>query len=126
MNFTYQGISFNNIAVSVSALVIYVFYENHRTSVAVSREHELNRMQNELLKSKLAMEKANNDMLLAQIRPHFVSNSMMAIRSQCREYPEIYESITNFSLYLRSHFEALGGTNKKGGIYLCFIGYRRR
>ena len=112
INYTYQGISFNNIAVSVSALLIYVFYENHRTSVAVSRERELSRVQNELLESKLTIEQANNDMLLAQIQPHFVSNSMMAIRSQCREYPEIYESITNFSVYLRSHFEALGSSNK--------------
>lgn len=112
MNYTYQGISFNNIAVSVSALIIYIFYENHCTSAAVSRERELNRVQNELLESKLAMEQANNEMLLAQIEPHFISNSLMALRSQCREYPEIYESITDFSLYLRSHFEALGSTNK--------------
>lgn len=112
LNFTYTGISFNNIAVSVSALIIFVLYENHRTSSAVHRERELNRVQNELLESKLAIEQANNDMLLAQIQPHFISNSLMALRSQCREYPEIYESITNFSLYLRSHFEALGSTNK--------------
>ena len=112
MNYTYQGISFNNIAVSVSALIIYIFYENHCTSAAVSRERELNRVQNELLESKLAMEQANNEMLLAQIEPHFISNSLMALRSQCREYPEIYESITDFSLYLRSHFEALCSTNK--------------
>lgn len=112
MNYTYQEISFNNVAVSVSALLIYVFYENHRTSVAVSRERELNRVQNELLESKVAMEQANNDMLFAQIQPHFISNSLMALRSQCLEYPEIYESITNFSVYLRSHFEALGSSNK--------------
>ena len=112
MNYTYQEISFNNVAVSVSVLLIYVFYENHRTSVAVSRERELNRVQNELLESELRVEQANNDMLLAQIQPHFVSNSMMAIRSQCLDYPEIYESITNFSVYLRSHFEVLGSSNK--------------
>ncbi|MBQ3265335.1 MAG: histidine kinase [Ruminococcus sp.] len=111
-NYSYSGISFNNIAVSVSALIIYVFYENHRTAAAVHRERELNRVQNELLESKLTVEQANNEMLLAQIQPHFISNSLMALRSQCREYPEVYESLTNFSLYLRSHFEALGSTNK--------------
>ena len=51
MNYTYQEISFTNVAVSVSALLIFVFYENHRTSVAISRERELNRVQNELLES---------------------------------------------------------------------------
>ena len=112
INYTYRGISFNNIAVSVSALIIYVFYENYRTAAAVHRERELNRVQNELLESKLTVEQANNEMLLAQIQPHFISNSLMALRAQCREYPEVYESITNFSLYLRSHLEALGSTNK--------------
>lgn len=105
VNYNYYEISFNNIAVSVSALIIYVFYENHRTATSVQKEREL-------LESKLAMEQANNEMLLAQIQPHFISNSLMALRAQCREYPDIYESITNFSLYLRSHFEALGSSNK--------------
>lgn len=112
LNFTYLGISFNNFAVSISALIIFVFYENHRTAAAVHREHELNRVQNELLESKLETEQANNEMLIAQIQPHFISNSLMALRSQCIKYPDIYESITNFSLYLRSHFEVLGSSNK--------------
>lgn len=112
LNFTYTGISFNNFAVTLSVLIVYVFYESHRTSTAVSREHELSRVQNELLESRLATEHANNEMLLAQIQPHFISNSLMALRAQCTEYPEIYESITNFSMYLRSHFEALGSSNK--------------
>lgn len=112
LNFTYRRISFNNIAVSVAALIIYVFYENHRTATAVKREREINSVQHKLLESKVALEQANNEMLLAQIQPHFISNSLMALRSQCREYPEVYESITNFSLYLRSHFEALGSSNK--------------
>lgn len=111
-NYTYSKISFNNIAVSVAALIIYVFYENYRTAAAVHRERELNRVQQELLESKLTVEQANNEMLLAQIQPHFISNSLMALRSQCKDYPDIYESITNFSLYLRSHFEALGSSNK--------------
>ena len=112
LNITYTGISFNNLSVTLSALIVYVFYESYRTSTAVSREHELNRVQQELLESRLATEQANNEMLMAQIQPHFISNSLMALRAQCTEYPEIYESITNFSMYLRSHFEALSGSNK--------------
>ena len=111
-NYNYYEISFNNIAVSISALIIYVLYENHRTATSVQKERELNRMKSELLESRLETEQANNEMLLAQIQPHFISNSLVALRAQCREYPEIYESITNFSLYLRSHFEALGSSNK--------------
>ena len=108
LNFFYTGISFNNISVTLSALIIYAHYEGYHTATAVSRERELNRIQQELLESRLAIERANNEMLLAQIQPHFISNSLMALRSQCVDYPEIYESITNFSMYLRSHFEALG------------------
>ena len=47
---------------------------------------------------------------MAQIQPHFINNILMALRARCAKYPDIYEDITNFSLYLRSHFEALGDT----------------
>lgn len=67
-----------------------------------------NNIQAKLYQSKLELEQSNNKLLMAQIQPHFINNSLMALRSYCKDYPQIYDSITNFSLYLRSHFDALG------------------
>ncbi len=47
---------------------------------------------------------------MAQIQPHFINNSLMALAARCHEYPDIYDSIMHFSRYLRSHFEAIGNT----------------
>lgn len=68
------------------------------------------KVQEQLYQSRLEAEHNKNKMLMAQIQPHFINNSLMALRARCRHDPEIYESITKFSKYLRSHFDALGGS----------------
>lgn len=110
LNTNYSGISFNNISVSVSALIIFLFYEQHRTEVAVQSAHQLDQAQMLLAEKQLALEQSKNEVLMAQIQPHFINNSLMALRSRCREDPDLYESITNFSRYLRSHFDGLSDT----------------
>ena len=110
LNTNYTGISFNNICVSLAALIIFMFYEKHRTDVTVQRAHELDQVRAELAEKQLALEQSKNEVLVAQIQPHFINNALMAIRSRCREYPDLYRCITNFSKYLRSHFDAISNT----------------
>lgn len=110
LNTSYSYISFNNICVSVAALLIFLMYEKYKNDMIIKNAEELLTVQKELAKNKYDLEKTKNEALIAQIQPHFINNSLMAIRSRCRNYPEIYESITNFSRYLRSHFEAIGDT----------------
>ncbi len=71
-----------------------------------------NEIQEKLYLSRLELEQSKNEMLMAQIQPHFINNSLMSLRSLCRDNTEMYESLTNFSLYLRSHFDALGNTKE--------------
>ena len=104
------NLSFNNLAASAAAFVIFVLYERHKTEYAVNNAKKLEQAQTQLAESRLALEESKNQTLMAQIQPHFINNSLMAIRSQCYDYPEVYRSITNFSRYLRSNFEALGDT----------------
>ncbi len=113
-NFVHSEISWNNISASLLAMIIYMLYEQNRTSVTVQAVTELSETKRQLAERELALEQSKNETLMAQIQPHFINNSLMAIRSQCVNYPEVYESITNFSLYLRSNFEALGNTQKIG------------
>ncbi len=103
-------ISFNNISVSITAIIIFIFYENYRTNVMIQKSDEFSQLQIQLAEKKLALEQSKNAVLMAQIQPHFINNSLMALRSKCVAYPEIYESLTKFSIYLRSHFGAIGDT----------------
>lgn len=96
-------------------ILVYYFYLSAIQHSKVQeelhqQELEIEKMQTQLAESRLALEQSKNEMLMAQIQPHFINNSLMALRSRCSDYPEIYESITNFSRYLRSNFEALGAT----------------
>ena len=94
----------------MSALILFVLYEKHRADFTVRKAHELDLAKTKLAENQLALEHSRNEVLMAQIQPHFINNSLMALRAGCREYPEIYENITNFSRYLRSHFDALSDT----------------
>ena len=106
----YTEINFNTIFVSITALIIFILYQKEKTKLSVQNARELEHAQTQLAESRLLLEESKNQTLMAQIQPHFINNSLMAIRSQCYDYPEIYESITDFSRYLRSNFEALGDT----------------
>ena len=106
----YTEINFNTIFVSITALIIYILYQNEKTKISVQNARELEHAQTQLAESRLLLEESKNQALMAQIQPHFINNSLMAIRAQCIDYPEVYDSITDFSRYLRSNFEALGDT----------------
>ena len=101
------SISFNNISVSVAAFIIFMFYEKHRTAAAVERAQALDQTRAALAEKQLALEHSQNVILIAQIQPHFINNYLMSLRSRCREYPALYEYVTNFSRYMRTHFNAL-------------------
>ena len=76
----------------------------------ISSEYQEN-MKDQLYQAKLEAERSKNDYLMAQIQPHFINKSLMAIRARCIKYPEIYENITKFSKYLRTHFDAMNASN---------------
>ncbi len=98
----------NNSMVAVTAVLIFLLHLQNKARAAIRNAYELERTRTLLAESRFSLEHSNNQMLMAQIQPHFINNSLMALRARCVSYPDIYESITNFSLYLRSHFEALG------------------
>ena len=106
----YIQLSMSNIMVTVAAIILFVIYEKNKTRIIIKNIKELSKTKMQLAKSYLSLEQVKNHTLMAQIQPHFINNSLMALRSRCAKYPDIYESITDFSLYLRSHFEALGDT----------------
>ena len=45
--------------------------------------------------------------MLSQIQPHFIFNTLGAIRRLCRDDPEAREAIGKFSLYLRGNMDSL-------------------
>lgn len=69
---------------------------------------EQSAMQARLFENKLELAQSKMTVLMAQIQPHFIFNSLMAIQAQCIDSPEVYESLDSFAHYLRSNFDSLG------------------
>ncbi len=94
----------------VMALMVFLIYEKNKTEFIIGSMYELEKAKTQLAENRLSLEQSNNEALLAQIQPHFINNSLMAISARCVDYSDVYENISNFSLYLRSHFEAVRDT----------------
>ena len=106
------GFDITNSLAAVTAVIIFWLHLYRKAKAAVYNAYELSRTRALLAENSLALEQSKNEMLVAQIQPHFINNSLMAIAARCHEYPDIYNSIMHFSCYLRSHFEALGSERK--------------
>lgn len=90
----FYGVSFANIAIVISTVILFVSYESYFAQYLVNKEKQMNA-------DKLRM-------VNRQMQPHFVFNSLALIRHQCMEDPEAAaETINEFSAYLRSTTDLL-------------------
>ena len=104
------GFHVNGSLAPVTMVIIFWLHLYRKANVAVHNAYDLSRARMLLAENSLALEQSKNEVLMAQIQPHFINNSLMVIAARCHEYPDIYDSIMHFSRYLRSHFEAIGST----------------
>lgn len=82
-------------------IMIYYFY------LAAIHHSE---MQTRLHKSEMELERSRYDLMMSQIKPHFINNAMTAVQELCYEEPEkAAELIRHFSHYLRNNIEATSG-----------------
>lgn len=80
-------------------ILVYYFYLSaiHQTKV-----------QENLHESQIEVEHQKVELLKAQIQPHFIYNSLMALQAKSIGNPVLYHGIENFGKYLRANFEAIG------------------
>ncbi len=80
-------------------ILVYYFY------IAAIRYNE---NKDALVESELALERNRNNLLLAQIKPHFINSNLAVIRSLCYEEPEkAVEMLDHFSGYLRENIQQI-------------------
>ena len=79
-------------------------------AAAKARELELQRSRLEAEKNRIEAElkESRISLMLSQIRPHFICNTLGTIERMCLKNPEkAFELVRNFSLYLRGNFSEL-------------------
>ena len=84
--------------VALEALVYYYY-------LTAIRHREV---QKALVAKKLEVERGKNNLLMSQIRPHFINSNLAVIRSLCNEDSEkAVEMIDHFSAYLRENIKQI-------------------
>lgn len=88
------GIALLYIATTVSLIVIYI-------GIQADQVRRINETELELAQNRITI-------MLSQIQPHFLYNSLTAIKQLCRTNPPLAETaIVNFASYLRSNLDSL-------------------
>lgn len=93
---------------AIATLVFYLYLSSihHREVSRRLRDQEIM-----IEKSRTALMQSQLMLMQAQIQPHFIFNSLMAIQAQCLTDPDaVYNSIGDFAGYLRANLDAMSDT----------------
>lgn len=97
----FYGIGILNMAIAVSMLAIFFVWQINRTRQQLLLRAELIEKENEILDMQ-------QDMMLSQIKPHFLYNSLTAIAQLCEKDPKQAKKATiAFADYMRGNMDAL-------------------
>ena len=95
--------------VSVLTFVLYVVPQNIR-AIGRAKELELQRSRLEVEKNAIEadLKESRISIMLSQIRPHFIYNTLGTVERLCLKDPQMaFELVRNFSFYLRGNFSEL-------------------
>lgn len=88
------GIALLNASITVALLIIFISIQSERKALLARRDREL--------------AEARASIMLSQIQPHFLYNTLTAIRELCLIDPdEAARTVTDFSSYLRENMASL-------------------
>lgn len=90
----FNEIQFVALSISISVVIFNLYIINERSALAFKVEREL--------------DKLKVEMMLSQIQPHFLYNSLTTIKQLCRSNPkEAENAVAEFSVYLRGNMDSL-------------------
>ena len=91
---SFYGISLLSMAITISMLLMYITSLVEQSQMMIKQEREIADMK--------------IDMMMSQIKPHFVFNTLTTIRYLIKKKPEeAVEAVDEFSSYLRMNLESL-------------------
>jgi uncharacterized membrane protein len=99
------GIAWFNIAVLMGLVIIFV---NNQMMLAES----LQKQETELAEHKLMLEQSRMKLMMSQIKPHFIFNTLTSIAMLCDESPKVAKETTiSFAKYLRGNMNSVEQVN---------------
>lgn len=111
------GISLVNFAMTIGILILFFFYEKERILRSAEKEKLLLentlrvvQQEAELTKKDAQLAEKRTQLMLSQIQPHFLYNTLSAISFLCIKDPmKAKETTDHFASFLRTNLNSLGG-----------------
>ena len=95
------GISILNIAIAISMLMIFFSWQMDRSRESVQ-------MAEQILEQERKMNRQQQEIMMSQIQPHFLFNSLTAIAQLCEKNPKMARHATiSFAEFLRANMNVL-------------------
>lgn len=102
------GISLTNHATTISVLLVYMVYQINRSARIAEREKEYATQQLHLANQQREITDTRVELMVSQIQPHFISNTLLTLQGLYHEDMETADRIMNsFIHYLQQNFSRL-------------------
>lgn len=90
----HYGLALNNLAITISMMFMFIMFQLEQSRQMLRQQEKINEMQ--------------IDIMLSQIGPHFLFNSLTTIKYLCKKDSEkAAEAVEEFSRFLRGNIDAL-------------------
>jgi signal transduction histidine kinase len=107
-SFWYTGISLPNLGFGVSAFLMFMAMSDAQTTTYLAQQKQLIRQRETQAELKSEMHSLRVRLVLSQIQPHFLYNSLNTIYYLCGKHPQVAKTaIANFSDYLDGSMKSL-------------------
>ena len=106
--FFHYGIALINISIAMSVIFIFHSWEITRTRKQMEQKNKMLEQEWKMAEQEKEMNAMHQEVMLSQIQPHFLYNSLTAIAQLCEKNPhEAKKATISFANYLRGNMNAL-------------------
>ena len=100
-NMFFDALPLFDVSFVTSAMVMYSFVLSDQIAQDLRHQQEIARQQQEIAQQKASI-------MVLQMRPHFIYNTMTSIYCLCQQDPDLAQKLTlNFTTYLRRNLNAI-------------------
>lgn len=104
----YYGLSLINISMAFAMILIFFSWQIDNTEQQMKREQLLLEQKTKMAEQEKQIVSMQQEIMLSQIQPHFLYNSLTAIAQLCEINPAMAKTATiSFADYLRGNMDAL-------------------
>ncbi len=115
----YYGLSLNIIGMAAAVIVMFLCYEVERSEkleeqewLLIQQELEMTKHQQQITEQEKELTEQKTQLMLSQIKPHFIFNTLASIEAMCEVDPAMARTaIHKFSRYLRLNLQSLNGNS---------------